>query len=64
MDCSLPGSSCMGFSRQEYWSGVPLPSPEKRLDFVLLHTFYFYFQELLIGFAGDTIGSVSLENPD
>ena len=27
MDCSLPGSSLsMGFSRQEYWSGVPLPS--------------------------------------
>ena len=25
MDCSLPGF--MGFSRQEYWSGVPLPSP-------------------------------------
>ena len=22
MDCSLPGSS-VGFSRQEYWSGVP-----------------------------------------
>src|SRR5574337_609497 len=27
MDCSLPGSSTHGFSRQEYWSGVPLPSP-------------------------------------
>ena len=27
MDCSLRGSSIMGFSRQEYWSGVPLPSP-------------------------------------
>ena len=27
MDCSLPGSSSMGFSRQEYWSEVPLPSP-------------------------------------
>ena len=27
MDCSLPGSSVMGFSRQEYWSGVPSPSP-------------------------------------
>ena len=27
MDCSLPGSPSMGFSRQEYWSGVPLPSP-------------------------------------
>ena len=26
MDYSLPGSSAMGFSRQEYWSGVPLPS--------------------------------------
>ena len=27
MDCSLPGSSVHGFSRQEYWSGLPLPSP-------------------------------------
>jgi len=27
MDCSLPGSSFHGFSRQEYWSGLPLPSP-------------------------------------
>ena len=27
MDCSLPGSSVHGFSRQEYWSGVPFPSP-------------------------------------
>ena len=27
MDCSLPGS--MGFPRQEYWSGVPLPSPDE-----------------------------------
>ena len=25
MDCSLPGS--MGFSRQEYWSGLPFPAP-------------------------------------
>ena len=22
----------MGFSRQEYWSGLPLPSPQVRLD--------------------------------
>ena len=28
MDCSLPGFSLsMGFSRQEYWSGLPCPSP-------------------------------------
>ena len=28
MDCNLPGSPSTGFSRQEYWSGEPLPSPE------------------------------------
>ena len=28
MDCSPPGSSLfMGFPRQEYWSGLPLPPP-------------------------------------
>ena len=30
--CSLPGSSILGFSRQEYWSGVPLTSPFEVLD--------------------------------
>ena len=32
MDCSLPGSLSMGFSRQEYWSGLPLPSPSVCTD--------------------------------
>ena len=27
MDCSPSGSSVHGFSRQEYWSGLPFPSP-------------------------------------
>ena len=27
VDCSPPGSSVHGFSRQEYWSGLPFPSP-------------------------------------
>ena len=27
MDCSLPGSLSMEFSRQEYWSGLPFLSP-------------------------------------
>ena len=27
MGGSLPGSRSMGFSRQEYWSGLPFPSP-------------------------------------
>ena len=32
MDCSLPGSSTHGISRQEYWSGLPLPSPDDLPD--------------------------------
>ena len=32
MDCSLPGSSAMDFSRQEYWSGLPFPSPGDLTD--------------------------------
>jgi len=35
MDCSLPDSSVRGISRQEYWSGVPLPSPITNLDSIL-----------------------------
>ena len=27
VDCSLSGSSTHGFSRQEYWSGLPSPPP-------------------------------------
>ena len=27
MDCSLPGSSIHGIFQQEYWSGLPFPSP-------------------------------------
>ena len=29
MDCSLQAPPSMVFSRQEYWSGVPLPSPKR-----------------------------------
>ena len=36
MNCSLPGSSVHGFSRQEYWSGVPLPSPANHLRILLI----------------------------
>ena len=27
LNCSLPGSSVMGFPRQEYWSRLPFPPP-------------------------------------
>ena len=29
-DSSPPGSSVLGFSRQEYWSGLSFPSPRDR----------------------------------
>ena len=32
MDHSMPGSSVLEFSRQEYWSGYPFPSPEDLPD--------------------------------
>ena len=32
MNCSPPGSSVHGFSRQEYWSGLPCPPPEDLPD--------------------------------
>ena len=32
MDCSPPDSSALKFSRQEYWSGLPLPPPGYLLD--------------------------------
>ena len=31
-DRSLPGSLSMEFSRQEYWNGLPFPSPEDLPD--------------------------------
>ena len=43
----------MGFSRQEYWSGVPLPSLKLLLVFFFFLFFNFYFLTLqyCIGFA-------------
>ena len=32
MNCSPPGSSVHGISRQEYWSGLPCPTPGNLLN--------------------------------
>ena len=32
MDWAHQAPPSMGFSRQEYWSGVPLPSPKEKVD--------------------------------
>ena len=42
MDRSLPGSSVIEFSRQEYWSGVPSPSPVLCCTQLLSHVWLFY----------------------
>ena len=36
MDCSYQVPPSMGFSRQEYWSGVPLSSAKVSLLFLIL----------------------------
>ena len=44
MDCSLQAPPSMGFSRQEYWSGLPLPFPLIELGtFISLKSISFYF---------------------
>src|SRR5574340_1648297 len=43
----------MGFSRQEYWSGVPLPSP-----YSMLHVAFYYIQCIYIIYS-DQIRSVA-----
>ena len=50
MDCSPPGSSVLGFSRQEYWNGLPLLSPKFQMRKVLfLSSFYRYGNWGIIG---------------
>ena len=41
MDCTYQAPPSMGFSRQEYWSGVPLPSPDLCLLCFKFVLFYF-----------------------
>ena len=36
----------VGFSRQEYWRGLPLPSPEKKMVVNYIHTKFTIFTAL------------------
>ena len=38
----------MGFSRQEYWSGVPLPSPNIIVRYLKNITYAYYFFKIMI----------------
>ena len=58
MDCGLPGSPSMGFSRQEYWSGVPLPSPSESIVYLKIYSWC----GTCSGFAQMCHGSTSIES--
>ena len=38
----------MGFSRQEYWSGLPLPSPNIIVRYLKNITYAYYFFKIMI----------------
>ena len=46
----------MGFSRQEYWSGVPLPSPSLNPNFTLVTGESNLIQAVFPGRDGGTVG--------
>ena len=66
MDCSLPGSSSMGFSRQEYWSGVTLPSPVAPIVSLKIHQCWDFPGGLVVRIlpsnAGDVLSIPGLRN--
>ena len=56
--------SSMGFSRQEYWSGVPLPSPFfffHLTSYLMLHSFYFLTTKKKIKVEKDVVKKTLLE---
>ena len=57
IDGSPPGSPAPGFSRQEHWSGVPLPSSENELDYLIYpNILLFHLLNLLAGQVGEQHG--------
>ena len=63
MNCSSPGSSDMGFSRQEYWSGLPCPAPGgipiQGLNLCLVHLLHWQADSLLLVSLGRLCQSFS-----
>ena len=47
MDYSPSGPPSVGFSRQEYWSGVPLPSPLTAARHIIMETKHMNLQKVL-----------------
>ena len=62
MDCSLPGSLSMGFSRQKYWSGLPFPTPRifptKGLNPWILRLLHWQADSLSLSYLGYLISDL------
>ena len=43
VDCSCQAPLSMEFFRQEYWNGLPFPSPEHSIYFPFCHSLYFTY---------------------
>ena len=63
MDCSPPGSS-IGFSRQEYWCGVPLPSPYRAKEVQNLELEPCLINETLGAAEVEAARKLQLQNPN
>ena len=63
MDQSLPGSSVHGiFQAKEYWSGVPLPSPENHTETQILgwpKSSFVFFHMMLMNILANQYNKVS-----
>ena len=60
-DCSPPGSSVHGFSRQEYWSRLPFPSPHK-MHFEITSAQVSHLEERQISIQIYSFTNIDLEN--
>ena len=48
MDCTLLS---MAFSRQEYWSGVPLPSPPNNAKYINISSTFHFLSSVFFSFG-------------
>ena len=48
----------MGFSRQEYWSGLPLPSPNKLIELELILGLFLAINCTMVELSGHTCRAI------
>ena len=64
MDCSVPGFSIMGFSRQEHWSGLSFPSPMHESESEVAQSCLTLSDPMDCSLPGSPIHGITLFNKD